>query len=62
MVYQLHYWHGIQGRGEFVWLALGVWAAEGFENWTENFDLSEQLTPRHFGEGKGSGTPENITF
>jgi signal transduction histidine kinase len=43
-------------------LGLGVWAAEGFENWTENFDLPEQLTPRYFGEGKGSGTPENITF
>jgi hypothetical protein len=46
MVYQLHYWHGIQGRGEFVWLALGVWAAEGFENACEDFDLSE---PRRSG-------------
>ena len=41
---------------------LGVWAAEGFKNRTENFDLSERLRLRYFEVTKGSSTPENIVF
>lgn len=41
---------------------LGVWAAEGFKNQTENFDFLERRRLRYFGVLKGSGTPENITF
>lgn len=41
---------------------LGVWAAEGFENWTRNFDLSERLRLHYFDVAKGSSTPKNIGF
>ena len=41
---------------------LGVWAAEGFENWTKNFDLSERLRLHYLEVAKGSSTPKNIGF
>jgi hypothetical protein len=41
---------------------LGVWAAEGFEKYSQNFDLSEWLRLHYFDVFKGSSTPENITF
>ena len=41
---------------------LGVWAAEGFGNQTDNFDLSERRWLHYLGAGKGSSTPENVNF
>jgi hypothetical protein len=48
--------------GQLKMPRLGVWAAEGFEKWTENFGLSERLRLHYFDVAKGSGTPENVTF
>ena len=41
---------------------LGVWAAEGFEKQSQNFDLSEWLRLHYFDGAKGSSTPENVNI
>ncbi len=46
--------------GRYSDAALGVWAAEGFENSSNFFGPSESLRLHYFNVGKGSGTPENV--
>jgi hypothetical protein len=38
------------------------WAAEGFEKYSQNFDISEWSRLHYFDVVKDSSTPENITF